>query len=229
MRSRFWLPLALPAGVLLAACGAGGGGGVLPVMALTPESPPTVQYVRPSSSTTPPPTTITVRRPVTTRTVTLAPAIPAPGGLPQTSTATPASAAPERMSGVVTFYSALDKSPLGSLLIAFPTILHGLAGGSGSYDDPVTFAAAPGTFRPGTRIYVPDLQRYFVLEDRCASCGGTHIELWTGSALDDGIRTCAARLGAQETRSYLVDPPQGLPVKAGPLYDGGACFSPQPS
>jgi hypothetical protein len=218
---RPWLPLALPAGVLLAACGAGGGGGVLPVMALTPESPPTVEYVLPSRPTTPPPTTITVHRPVTTRTVTAA---PAPGRESQTVTST--SAAPEGTSGLVTFYSARDKSPVGSLLIAFPTVLHGLAGGSGRYDDPVTFAAAPGTFAPGTRIYVSDLERYFVLEDLCASCGGTHIELWTGSALDDGIRTCAAQLGAQEIGSYLVDPPRGLPVAAGPLYDGGQCFRP---
>lgn len=225
MKLRFWLPLVLPAGVLLAACGAGDGGAVLPVVALTPESPPTVEYVLPSRATTPPPTTITVHRPVTTKTVTAAPANQAPSSS-RTPTVTSTSAAPERTSGVVTFYSALDKSPLGSLLIAFPTVLHGLAGGSGTYNDPVTFAAAPGVFAPGTKIYVPDLERYFVLEDLCASCGGTHLELWLGSALDDGIRTCAAQLGAQSTRSYLVDPPEGLPVAAGPLYDGGACFRP---
>ncbi|TNC24348.1 hypothetical protein [Amycolatopsis alkalitolerans] len=226
MRSRFWVVFALLPGVLLTACGASGGG-VLPVVALTPETPPTVRYVLPSRPpTTPPPTkTITVRRPVTTRTVTAAPVSPPPGGT-TAPPATSAPAAPEQMSGTVSFYSSVDKSPLGTLLIAFPTILHGLAGGSGTYDDPVTFAAAPGAFAPGTRIYVPDLRRYFVLEDLCASCGGTHIELWTGSALDDGIRTCEARLGAQGTRSYLVSPPPWLPVAPGPLYDGGGCFRP---
>jgi 3D (Asp-Asp-Asp) domain-containing protein len=223
MKFRFWFPLALPVGMLLAACGAGDGGAVLPVVALTPEAPPTVEYVLPSRTTTAPPTTITVHRPGTTRTVTAARPT---GGDSPTSTVTTTTVAPRQTVGVVTFYSAFDKNPSGSLLIAFPTVLHGLAGGSGSYEDPVTFAAGPGTFAPGTRIYVPDLDRYFVLEDLCASCGGTHIELWTGSALDEGIRTCAAQLGARETRSYLLNPPPGLPVAAGPLYDGGECFRP---
>ncbi|GAB2988085.1 hypothetical protein LWP59_08930 [Amycolatopsis acidiphila] len=221
MSTRFRLPLLLPVALVLAACGAGGGR-VLPVVAMTPEEPPTVNYVLPSRpDTTPPPTkTITMRRPVTTRTVTATPTGSA------TSSPAPTTATPESTSGTVSFYSALDKNPLGSLLIAFPTILHGLAGGSGSYDDPVTFAAAPGVFAPGTRIYLPDLRRYFVLEDLCASCGGTHIALWTGSSLDEGIRACAAWLGAQETRSYLIDPPAGLPVDPGPLYDGSHCFRP---
>lgn len=213
--------LLLPVAVVLAACGTSGGG-VLPVAALTPDAPPTVEYVLPSrSATTPPPTTtITVHRPVTTRTVTATP------GSARPSAAERAPRPSGTTTGTVSFYSAYDKNPLGSLLIAFPTILHGLAGGSGTYDDPTTFAAAPNVLAPGTRIYVPDLRRYFVLEDVCLSCGGTHIALWTGSALDDGIRACAGRLGARETRSYQVDPPAGLPVAPGALYDNGRCFQP---
>jgi 3D (Asp-Asp-Asp) domain-containing protein len=221
MRTRFRWPFLLPVAVVLAACGTSGGG-MLPVVAMTPEEPPTVDYVLPSrtSTTAPPTTTITVRRSATTRTVTATPSSSASSSPAATPTARGTT------SGTVSFYSAFDKSPRGSLLIAFPTILHGLAGGSGTYDDPITFAAAPDVFAPGTRIYVPDLRRYFVLEDVCLSCGGTHIAVWTGSALDDGIRACAAWLGTDETRSYLVDPPAGLPVTPGPLYDGARCFQP---
>lgn len=219
MRSETRLRAVLAAGALLVtACGAAPAA-VLPASVLTAESPPTVHYVLPSrATTTPPPTSSrTVRPPTSTRTITPTP--------PPSTVRTTSSPVPQpNAAGPLGYYSALDKLPVGSLTIAFPTILHGAAGGSGTYDDPLTLAAAAGTFAPGTRIYVPGVKRYFVLEDSCLLCHG--LELWTGSAIDAGMLTCQTRLTRTGDQPYQIDPPAGLPVVAGNLYENGACYQP---
>jgi hypothetical protein len=56
--------------------------------------------------------------------------------------------------------------------------------GSGTYDDPSTCASSstmdPGhmyesnggaTLQPGTKVYLPEVQQYFVMEDSCLECG----------------------------------------------------------
>jgi hypothetical protein len=56
--------------------------------------------------------------------------------------------------------------------------------GSGTYDDPSTCASSstmdPGhnyetsggvTLTPGTKVYLPEVQQYFVMEDSCLECG----------------------------------------------------------
>ncbi|NKQ58889.1 hypothetical protein HFP15_39205 [Amycolatopsis sp. K13G38] len=133
--------------------------------------------------------------------------------------------------GVITFYAAADNDPPGSTAIAFsrsggaPTP-HDTAGGTGTFADPLTFAAADGEFPPGTRIYVPEVQRYFVLEDTCANCTGTHIDLWTGPATDTGVLDCEDQLTPDGPGLYEIDPPPGLPVVAGDLYRDGRCYQP---
>jgi hypothetical protein len=50
--------------------------------------------------------------------------------------------------------------------------------GKGTYDDPITAAAADNgcesaggaTLRPGTLIYNPEVHKYFVMEDSCLEC-----------------------------------------------------------
>jgi hypothetical protein len=74
----------------------------------------------------------------------------------------------------VTAYSWHDNTPEGSPVISHP-VLHKTAGGTGTYEDPVT--AAVGHSREtgqdvldvpaGTRIYLPALRRYFIVEDTC--------------------------------------------------------------
>jgi hypothetical protein len=69
--------------------------------------------------------------------------------------------------------------------------------GSGTYDDPTTFATAaadsgsPAEFAPGTIIYLPYVHKYFVMEDQCAECGDEwdqkkayHVDLWMGPSYD---------------------------------------------
>jgi hypothetical protein len=64
-----------------------------------------------------------------------------------------------------TLYGWYDNTP-PSAEIAYPTT-HDEAGGTGTFADPLTFAAATGAARPGTKIWVPRLRKYFVMEDGC--------------------------------------------------------------
>jgi 3D (Asp-Asp-Asp) domain-containing protein len=144
------------------------------------------------------------------------------------TTSPPAASTPQppspNASGQITFYGAADNDPPGSREIAYPNVLHGQAGGTGTFDDPITFAAQQGQFRPGTKIYVPDVKRYFILEDTCADCVGAHIDLWTGAATDRGIVRCEDSLTRGGSRPYQLNPPTGLPVSPGDLYQNGHCF-----
>lgn len=144
---------------------------------------------------------------------------------PTTKTSTVKPAAPNA-SGTITFYAAKDNDPPGSRSIAFPGTLHNQAGGSGTFTDPLTFAAAEGVFRPGTKVYVPDVQRYFILEDTCATCSGSHIDLWAGAADDNGVLDCEEALTHNGARPYELNPPAGRPVVPGDLYQSGQCYHP---
>jgi 3D (Asp-Asp-Asp) domain-containing protein len=146
------------------------------------------------------------------------PAAPPPAAPPTSQPASP------NASGQITFYGAADNDPPGSREIAYPNVMHGQAGGAGTFDDPITFAAGDGHFAPGTKIYVPDVRRYFILEDSCASCSGAHIDLWTGAANDRGIVRCENSLTRQGSRPYQLNPPAGLAVSPGDLYQNGHCF-----
>ncbi|MEG6507760.1 hypothetical protein V6C03_02145 [Methyloligella sp. 2.7D] len=83
----------------------------------------------------------------------------------------------------VTLYGHADNDPPGT----DTTSLGGHAGGTGTYDDPVTAAAnsagLSGQFAYGTKFYVPELQKYFVIGDLMAnnSGGDAHVDLWVQS------------------------------------------------
>lgn len=74
----------------------------------------------------------------------------------------------------VTAYSWFDNTPAGSPTISHP-VLHKTAGGTGTYEDPVTVAVGHSLetgedvldIPAGTRIYVPSVRRYFIVEDTC--------------------------------------------------------------
>ncbi|SMC74886.1 hypothetical protein [Kibdelosporangium aridum] len=141
---------------------------------------------------------------------------------PPARQAPPAPAA--TVSGRINFYGARNNDPPGSRAIAYTNVMHGQAGGTGTFDDPITFAAGTDRYQPGTKIYVPDLKRYFILEDLCPQCSGTTINVWTGSATDSGSVDCQRSLSRNGAWAYEVGPPAGRAVVAGDLYQNGRCF-----
>jgi hypothetical protein len=119
----------------------------------------------------------------------------------------------------LTFYGYPDNDPPNSSRIAYPG-LHNQAGGSGTYDDPTT-VAVKGPWRPGTRMYLPYLSKYLIVEDLCATCTRNWIDVWAGGVGKPGssVRACQDALyhGAGGTADVEIDPPAGKPVNAGVL------------
>lgn len=120
----------------------------------------------------------------------------------------------------VTLYGHADNDPPGS----DTTSLGGHAGGTGTFDDPVTAAAnsagLSGQFAYGTKFYVPELQKYFVIGDYMAntSGGANHVDLWVQSQSN----TPASQSNAAEnalTGNYqiILNPPANQPVNGTPL------------
>src|ERR1700753_2793166 len=96
-----------------------------------------------------------------------------------TASATPgASAATEQ--AFITMYGWYDNTP-PSDSISYPK-LHKTAGGTGTYADPITYASDKAETPAGTKIYVPRLQKYFIMEDDCEECDAD----WKGNGPDGG-------------------------------------------
>lgn len=140
--------------------------------------------------------------------------------------------------GFITGYTIHDNDPPGSKAIAYssewePRAIHTEASGTGTYDNPITLAAQAGDYAPGTRFYLPHVDRYFILEDTCASCGekSEWIDMWIAGELSDSAAAtdaCARKLTG--TFSFEVNPPHGRYVVPGPLFNSATdtCYNPTP-
>ncbi|HZZ50746.1 MAG TPA: hypothetical protein VFE65_27980 [Pseudonocardia sp.] len=136
----------------------------------------------------------------------------------------------------LTGYSWQDNTPPGSSEVGEP-VLHKEAGGQGTFADPIT-VAAPGlqdvmTLKAGTKFYLPTVQRYVIVEDSGAAPppaqAQTHLDMWvdgrdgTKATVDDCEDQFTGKVSAQE------NPPDGLPVMAGPIFANHSCnIPPQP-
>lgn len=132
----------------------------------------------------------------------------------------------------VTFFGYPDNDP-PSGQIAYNCGRGFTAGGSGTYDDPVTFASATnGIFTKCEIIYIPYLKKYGRFEDYCGQCGKdwtnqqlVHIDIWTGSPDVSGGSAqinCENTL-TRESKSIVKSPGQGLEVDSSSLFEGGSC------
>jgi hypothetical protein len=115
--------------------------------------------------------------------------------------------------------------------------------GKGTYDDPSTFATAmsddgsSGEIPVGTIIYVPEVRKYFIMEDQCFECGqewaqgmNWHVDLWMGPSYgsaqqqliscEDSLTVGATNAG---TGTIIIDPPADLPVDTNPLFTNDTC------
>jgi hypothetical protein len=133
----------------------------------------------------------------------------------------------------LTGYSWQDNTPPGSSIVGEP-VLHKEAGGQGTFADPLTVAVTGHEGRmdwqPGTKFYLPTVQRYVIVEDSGAAeepAGtDTHLDMWIGGedgtkqATDDCENQLTGKVPAQ------LNPPDNMPVMAGPIFANGKCNIP---
>ena len=146
--------------------------------------------------------------------------------------------------GYVTGYSFWDNTPEQSAEISHP-IIHELAGGVGTYTDPLTIAVGFMKtdqvdildFPAGTRFYMPRLRKYAIVEDTCGDGntpqdGPCHIGYdgmpWLdiyvdGSDLEkEESEACMTKITGIQT--LIMDPSPNHAVVVGDLTQSG-CFT----
>ena len=157
---------------------------------------------------------------------------------PAPETATPQAAPPsaggqKQLTIWLTGYSWQDNTPPGSSVVGEP-VLHKTAGGTGTFADPIT-VAVPGhqgdmDWQPGTKFYLPTVQRYVMVEDSGAakppSGADTHLDMWIGG--QDGTKASTDDCEGQLTGDVpaVVNPPDNERVMAGPIFAAGQCAIP---
>lgn len=121
----------------------------------------------------------------------------------------------------VSTYSWEENSPPGPGIeyannYGYPTV-HNVAGGTGTYANPITFAAQSNQWWPGTRIYIPALQVYAMKEDLCSTCftNTQQMDIWIGHDANYGDSHDMVNLWTQWR--VIVNPPKGLRVNTTPL------------
>jgi hypothetical protein len=183
---------------------------------------------------------------------------PTQEGSPTTQPATPTTSSQQGSSGneksiqvATTSFGFPDNDDgnghYGTAVIAFPksdgypTLHNQATEGTGAYNDPITFAAYVGdtvgqnpAFPPGTRIYVPFLHKYFILEDQCAGCNDVkngnayHIDLWLGPGQpgandsEQSIVSCEGKI-THDSETIIMNPTSTHPVDTTPIYKNGEC------
>ncbi|HEY1973826.1 MAG TPA: hypothetical protein VGH89_38155 [Pseudonocardia sp.] len=130
----------------------------------------------------------------------------------------------------LTGYSFQDNQGGNNAKISCPKI-HQEAGGTGTYTDPITVASggkdgssAGDGVKCGDRFYLPSVQRYVIVEDTGntpSKDGSIHLDMWVAD--DPGSKCMNAMSGKVPA---IANPPQGLPVLAGPIGDHGSCRLP---
>ena len=108
--------------------------------------------------------------------------------------------------------------------------------GTGTYQDPVTFATGindinSGAFPVGGIIYIPFLQKYFMLEDQCAGCDKEkqgqqyHIDLYMGpsdhASDSKALYDCEGKYTG--VAGIIMKPPPNLSVDTTTMFQNNQC------
>src|SRR5215469_16822613 len=153
----------------------------------------------------------------------------------------------QTVSVVVTFYGYNDNSgqtetAYGSADIAYPQnqgypTLHNLATeGTGTYDDPVTFAVRTddqATFPIGSITYFPLVHKYFIMEDQCGDTdpqgclnGTHHTDLWFGpqsASNSTALANCENNSTPGSSVLAVINPDSTYPVDITPMFRNNQC------
>lgn len=173
------------------------------------------------------------------------PVTPTPTPAPE-PTPTPAPAPDEiRFNAYVTAYTYWDNTPPGSADIALP-VIHSKAGGTGTYQDPITLAVghvitggkSTPDFPAGTIFYMPYLQRYFIVEDVCGDGnkpqnGPCHtgypsnakawLDIWIDGQSGNRSSSNKCAEAITEVHAVIQNPSANYKVTQGSVYTNGAC------
>lgn len=120
----------------------------------------------------------------------------------------------------VTFYGGPDNDPPWNDATAYSCDpargFH--AGGTGTYDDPLSFATADGEYEECEIVYAPYVKKYLRRDDFCASCKAPHIDIWTGSSITNrhGEKQlkCEEGMTPDKGQRVIRNPPKNLPVSS---------------
>ncbi|WP_261399883.1 hypothetical protein [Leisingera daeponensis] len=141
----------------------------------------------------------------------------------------------------LTGYSYWDNTPRGSAQIARP-VIHRQAGGSGTYEDPITLAVGHVKrngrsymdYPAGTKFYVKKLQRYAIVEDLCGDgpkpqAGPCHsgyqghdwLDIYVGGRgiNESWVDLCMNRITG--IQPVILNPGPGYPVSPGEIAASG--------
>jgi len=128
----------------------------------------------------------------------------------------------------ITGYGWPDNSPPGSIVSG-----SGRAGGTGTFANPITIAVgyrgAVPDYPYGTRFYVPNVRRYFVVQDTCAEChatprgASTWVDLWTGGNGSNNARVLACESAVTGNHTIIRNPDAHRAVVPGALFNGTTC------
>lgn len=143
----------------------------------------------------------------------------------------------QSMNVYLTGYSFWDNTPRGSAQIARP-VIHRTAGGTGTYDDPITLAVghikrgsrSTMDYPAGTRFYVQNLQKYAIVEDLCGDgnnpqngpChsgyrGHAWLDIYVGGRSVGESRSNSCMNSITGIQNVILYPQPGYPVRPGEI------------
>lgn len=144
-----------------------------------------------------------------------------------------------RFTAYVTGYSYWDNTPPGSTAIARP-VVHRRAGGTGTYNDPITIAVGHSLaggrqtldFPAGTRFYIEGLRKYAIVEDVCGDgpnpqatgCargkqGRPWLDLYIGGAKSNARAATACAEAITKFHTIVINPGRAYPVLPGEVME----------
>lgn len=151
----------------------------------------------------------------------------------------PPAAGEVHLSAYTTGYGYPDNTPAGNAIS--DGVIHSGAGGSGSYADPITLAVGHSIvngkdildYAAGTKFYVPNLRKYFIVEDTCGDgnspqngpChtgyqGHVWLDLWVGGQGLSKSGTLACEDTITDLHLVILNPASTYTVVSGPVYNG---------